>query len=363
MKKSNAYVCFVISLLFLAACDDGDGASGATPAMPYTEFFVAMPREAVYPVDNPYSSAKESLGELLFWDPILSGNIDVACASCHHPDHAWADGRVLSIGVGGVGLGPDRQGLAQTEFHSPSVLNVAFTGIDNRPIDPSFVSGRYFWDLRADTLEDQALEPILSAVEMRGDLFTEEEIVPEIIRRLQEIPAYVQLFEDAFGKGPVITADNISKSLATFQRGLITQRTRFDDFLDGNEEALTGREITGLNKFINGGCVDCHSGSMLSDFAIDEDKPIIRGLASVRTPSLRNVELTAPYMHNGSRASLNSALSLYDDRGDLDVAFDEDDDRGQIAAFLRTLTTPDFYRDVPSSVPSNLPVGGDTVQE
>ncbi len=354
----------VFTVLLITSCGGGggggdDGASAATPAMPYTEFFVAMPAQAVYPADNPFSDAKETLGELLFWDPILSGDADVACASCHHPDHAWADGRELSIGVGGEGLGPDREGVAETPRHSPSVLNMAFAGIDNRPIDPAFVSGPYFWDLRAETLEDQALEPILSRVEMRGELFSEAEIIPEVLSRLQANADYVLLFEQAFGAGDVVTANNIALALATYQRGLITPRTRFDDFLNGDETALSDREITGLNKFINAGCVDCHSGPMLSDFAIDASRPVIRGLPAVRTPSLRNVALTAPYMHNGSRPTLNSALGLYDDRDDLDLQFDDDDDAGDVAAFLRVLSTPDFARDIPLTVPSNLPVGGD----
>lgn len=359
--KAGSFLLMIVALL-LAACEGDEGASGATPDMPYTFFFVSAPTEAVYPEDNPYSKSKEDLGESLFWDPLLSGNVDVACATCHHPDFAWADGRSVSIGVGGTGLGPDREGASLTAFHSPTVLNVAFTGIDNRPIDPTFVSGPYFWDLRAETLEDQAIEPIKSAVEMRGTLFAEEDIMAEIISRLEENPEYVSLFEEAFGAGDVITEENIAKAIATFQRGLISPRTRFDTFLDGDESVFTQREITGLNKFINGGCVDCHSGPMLSDFTIHEDRPIIRSLDAVRTPSLRNVELTAPYMHNGSRRTLSSALDLYDERGDLDVTF-SDDDIGDVSAFLRTLTTENFNRDIPDSVPSNFPVGGEIANE
>ena len=359
--SKHAYLAGILAIVFLLTGCEQEGASGAAPSEPYTSFFTPIPTDVFYPSDNPYSDASEKLGELLFWDPILSGQMNVACASCHHPDLAWADGLAFSIGVDGIGLGLERNGIQQTEFHAPSVLNVAFTGIEQTDIPDSFISGKYFWDLRADTLEDQALQPIENAVEMRGEIFSKEQIFPEIITRLSLIPEYVQLFEDAFGEDDPITTENIAKALATFQRKLITQRTRFDAFLDGDNEALTSAEITGLNKFINAGCTDCHFGPLLSDFTIHEDQPVIRDKPAVRTPSLRNVELTPPYMHDGSRTTLRRAVSIYEERGDLGVTL-EDDDFGDIERFLRTLTDTGFYRDVPEFVPSNLPVGGDILQ-
>ncbi len=347
----------LISLIILAGCEE-DGASGDTPAEPYTSFFTPLPDAAVFPAENPLSEAKRALGELLFWDPILSGRMNVACASCHHPDHGWADGRRFSIGADGTGLGPLRSGTLETEFHSPSILNVAYTGLPQTQPGAGFVSGGYFWDLRAGTLEAQALEPIKSAVEMRSSDFLEEEIMPEIIERLSLIPEYQTLFSQAFADPDPITEENIAQAIATYQRTLITQPTRFDRFLDGEETALSAAEITGLNKFINGGCTDCHSGPMLADNLIDVDKPIQIDRPSVRTPSLRNVELTAPYMHDGSRATLGDAIALYEGRDDLEVTL-EDDDFGDIERFLQTLTDDSFPRQVPVSVPSQLPVGGD----
>ena len=356
IHRINLTVITLMAAMIISGCDE-DGASGATPDQPYTDFFTPLPEAAFYPADNPYSAAAETLGEFLFWDPILSGQMNVACASCHHPDFGWADGRAVSVGVDGIGLGPDRDGVALTDVHSPTVLNVAFTGIEQTEIADGFVPGAYFWDLRAATLEDQALQPIESAVEMRGTAFTADQILPEIVSRLGMIPEYVQLFEDAYGPIDPITPQNIARALATFQRGLVTQRTRFDDFLAGDEEALTDGEVYGLNKFINGGCADCHSGPMLSDFTIHADRPVIGGKEAVRTPGLRNVELTAPFMHDGSRTTLGSAISIYEDRGDLGVTLEEDD-FGDIATFLRTLTDEGFNRGVPVYVPSHLPVGG-----
>ena len=350
-------VIAVVSMISLAGCEE-PGASAAAPDAPYTSFFTPIPAVAVFPAGNEFSEPKRALGEFLFWDPVLSGRMNVACATCHHPDHGWADGRLFSIGVDGAGLGPSRTGVQETPFHSPSVLNVAYTGLAQTQPAPGFVSGGYFWDLRAATLEDQAIDPIKSEVEMRSSDFLEDEILPEIVNRLSLIPEYVTLFSAAFDGPDPISEANIAKALATYQRTLTTQPTRFDRFLEGDESALTNGEVNGLNKFINGGCTDCHSGPMLADNLIDPTKPIQVDKPAVRTPSLRNVELTAPYMHDGSRETLRQAIALYEDRGDLDVTLEEDD-FGDIQQFLRTLTDNDFPRAIPDYVPSQLPVGGD----
>lgn len=353
---------FLVMLPILLTGCGGNG--GDTPeeieGLTYTDFFSAIPEQPIYPMSNPYSREKEALGELLFWDPILSGDMDVACASCHHPDHNWADGRVLSIGVNGSGLGPARTGDSSTSFHAPTVLNVAFTGIENTVVTENFISGGYFWDLRADTLEEQSLGPIKNEIEMRGNVFSEDEILPEVIRRLNDNTEYVALFAAAFPESDPISDKNIASALATFQRKLITGRTRFDDFLAGDELALNGNEIEGLNTFINSGCVNCHFGPMLSDFSIHQDQPVLRGLQAVRTPGLRNVADTAPYMHNGSRVTLAEAIAEYEERNDLDVTMNEGDIDG-IEAFLQTLSNNEFYSDIPVEVPSGLSVGGNIV--
>lgn len=356
MGKPVAWIV-LISLVILAGCEE-EGASGDTPSEPYTSFFTPLPATAAFPADNAFSAEKRALGEFLFWDPILSGRMNVSCATCHHPDHGWADGRLFSIGVDGSGLGPNRSGVLETPFHSPSILNVAFTGLPQTEPDADFVSGSYFWDLRAGTLEEQAVNPIRSEVEMRSSDFLEDEILPEIVRRLSLIPEYQLLFESAFTDPDPITEENIARALATYQRTLITQPTDFDRFLAGDESALTAGEITGLNKFINGGCADCHSGPMLADNIIDATRPIQIDRPAVRTPTLRNVQLTAPYMHDGSRATLRDAIAIYEDRDDLRVTL-EDDDFGDIELFLETLTDSNFPREVPPYVPSGLPVGGD----
>lgn len=355
--KTHSFLFSLITALTLSACGGGEGASGATPDQPLSTFFKPIPEEPEYPADNAYSDVKRELGERLFWDPILSGGKNVACASCHHPDLAWADALERSIGSDGIGLGSDRIGFEETEVNSPSIVNVAYTGM-NLEDNATFISGGYFWDLRADTLEAQALEPIKSDVEMRGYDIAEDDIFAIITARLANIPEYAAYFAAAFPDEPNITEIHVAKAIATFQRTIVTQRTRFDDYLAGNEAALTSQEITGLNKFVNGGCARCHSGPMLSDNTIHLGQAIIQEKDAVRTPSLRNVALTAPYMHDGSRGTLHSAVSLYEERGDLAVTLD-DDDFNDITAFLNTLTDESFYRGIPTSVPSGLTVGGD----
>lgn len=351
-----------IAIVPLTGCND-DGIATDTQTRDYSAIFTPLPASPVYPESNPFGASKETLGEMLFWDPILSGDQNVACASCHHPDFGWADGRQLSVGSDGIGLGPARNGSQVTPVHSPSILNVAFTGMGiNAPVE-DFVSGGYFWDLRADTLEEQASGPIHNPVEMLGFNVSSDNIMKEIVLRLQAIPEYVELFDAAFATEEttdstiLITEENITKAIATFQRRVITGNTRFDDFLRGNQAALTQAEIIGLNKFIDGGCARCHSGPMLSDNLIHPGD-IIVGDRAVRTPTMRNLAFTVPYMHDGSHVTLTDAIAVYEERDDLQVTMD-DSDIGDLATFLRTLDSPDFYQQIPQSVPSGLPVGGD----
>lgn len=356
----------LISLSVVFGCND-DGIPADPQVREYSDLFAPLPTGSFYPSSNSFSVSKERLGELLFWDPILSGDQNVACASCHHPDFGWADGRGFSVGSDGLGLGPTRSGLQVTPLHAPTILNVSFTGIDvatasNSP-QSDFVSGGYFWDLRADTLEEQALGPIHNPVEMLGYNVPVQEIMNEIVMRLQAIPEYVELFDlafadnDAVAPAQSITPENIAKAIATFERKIISPATRFDEFMAGDTATFSQAEIIGLNKFIDGGCARCHSGPMLSDNQLRADEIVIGGRA-VRTPSLRNMAFTAPYMHDGSHVSLRDAIAAYEDRGDLQVTLDEND-FGDIETFLRTLDTVNFYAQIPESVPSGLPVGGD----
>lgn len=342
------------------------------------DLFGALPETVISPTENPTTSEKIELGRLLFYDPILSGNKDVACASCHHPNNAYAEKLDLSIGVGGRGLSSARTSGTLVKRNSMTILNTAYNGIDvDLFYEPS--TAVMFWDNRNTSLEKQALEPIHSFEEMRGHAFSENVAMDSIIARLESIAEYQQLFESAFGSNE-ITDENIAKAIAAFERNLINPNTRFDDYARGDENALSEKEIKGLAAFVEAGCNNCHSGPMFSDYelhalgvphneklnSIDDGN----GSHQFRTASLRNLTQTSPYMHNGIFENLEDAIEFYDDFDDSSLTELERDEElekvdlqerhiDEIAAFLKTLSSDDFDKKIPERVPSNLKVGGE----
>ena len=364
---------------------------------------------------------QEELGRLLFWDPVLSGPMDVSCATCHHPDFAYADGRALSLGPGAVGLGPDRVDLAGgvipvAQRNSPTLLNVAYNGLDRQrrrrrggprftplPADLETVNQErapMFWDRRARSLETQALLPLAIREEMRGDAYPEEVAVDSVVARLRAIPEYVSLFREVYGEETSIDATQIAGAIAAFERTLIARNSPFDRFLAGDVDALTTQQRRGLDEFNEADCSDCHRGPMLSDFNMHAEgvaeNPLLAepdagdGRFRFRTPTLRNVAVTAPYMHNGMLGTLEEVLAFYDRgrsenpnvsnrrrrRGDDDRRDDVPATPGRLSgrfrgvddmtvqqqediiAFLEALTDPDFDRTIPARVPSGLTPGG-----
>ena len=344
------------------------------------------------------------LGRMLFWDPILSGGKDVACASCHHPSFGYADGRELPIGVGGVGLGPARQDLSTGNIgfvrrNSPTIINTAYNGMDaDGQIFPSLAP--MFWDNRTFSLEEQALGPILSFEEMRGHAFDEAIALDSVVNRLQENAEYQQLFESAFGNTNAINPAGIARAIATFERSIIATNSPFDQFQAGNQNAMTQNQIRGMNRFMQVGCDDCHSGPMFSDFELhvlgvpdnnqlDESDAGANGSYAFRTPTLRNLDETGPYFHNGVGGNLQETVDFYRtvrgfanggnagggggnnglnvnpnvDRNDIDddirnLGNLNGDDIQEIVDFLRALDDPDFDRIIPQTVPSGLNPGG-----
>lgn len=349
----------------------------------------ALPLTCDAPENNPTTEEKIELGRLLFYDPILSGNKDVSCASCHHPEFGYAESLELSIGVNGKGFGSNRQFIQPndipfTKRNSPGLLNAAFNGID--------INGNYkpedapmFWDMRAKSLEEQAMNPIKQLEEMRGRDIEEHDMLNVIIKRLRAIPEYKRLFTKAFNEEDAITETNLGKALASFQRGLLANNSRFDEFMRGNPAALTQSEKEGMQLFLESGCARCHNGPMLSDF-----KPHVLGVAdnektgiidsginnsfAFRTPTLRNLRFSAPYMHSGKLKTLEQVLTFYEDlhgkalpnahvkKEQLDtlaiqtrVAFKN---IPRIVEFLNTLNDDKYDRKIPDAVPSGLSVGG-----
>jgi len=215
-KRSSLGRSGLASVLLLF-CPIADGYS-------QDDLISALPRNVKAPADNPISADKVALGRLLFWDPILSGNRDVACASCHHPALGYSDNRDLSIGVNGIGLGGERQfalpnAIPFVKRNSQTLLNVAFNGVDETgQYDPA--AAPMFWDMRVTSLEAQALEPIKTFEEMRGNAYTEDKAIAAVVARLNAIPEYRMLFGKAFGDNAV-SAVNLGKALATFERTLL----------------------------------------------------------------------------------------------------------------------------------------------
>jgi cytochrome c peroxidase len=330
----------------------------------------ALPETIIAPANNPQSPEKEELGKMLFWDPILSGNKDVSCATCHHPKKGYTDQIDLSLGINGHGLAQNRTGGLLIDRNAPTILNTAFNGItETGDYDP--LNTVMFWDNRASSLEEQSLMPIQDMKEMRGDVYTKENAIDSVSARLASIPAYVTMFNNAFGEGTVINGDKISKAIAAFERTLIAPNSRFDQYARGDSNALTIEEIRGLNAFNEANCAACHSGPMFTDFQLhDIGVPHNEKLAEIdngvdgkfRTPTLRNLPDTGPFMHNGEFTTLRDAVGFYNrfERNDEDaeqVNFDGDL-IDPLVAFIRTLNDPNFDKSIPENVPSGLPVGG-----
>lgn len=350
----------------------------------------ALPLYVTDPADNPSSPEKVNLGRLLFFDPILSGNKDVSCATCHQPEFNYAEFLETSIGVNGVGSGSKRRFIETNDLpfvkrNSQSILNTAFNGIKNGELyEPE--KAPMFWDLRAKGLEMQALEPIRTLEEMRGNSFHEDKVLDEIIERIRKIPAYSVLFSEAFsGEQEPVNQLNLSRAIASYERTLIAPNTRFDQYMRGDSNALSTSEKDGLNAFLVTGCAKCHSGPMFSDYRLhtlgvpdtDNRKESDAGINNdyaFRTPSLRNLRYTGPYMHSGKFATLEQVLMFYEDVAGgkilnskvkkeqmdslathMDVNFK---DISRIVEFLNTLNDDSFDKTVPASVPSGLPVKG-----
>ncbi len=399
-------------LLVVAAC--GDGPAGPPFAGPDDElrrrFDLRALGEIPYPPDNLRLPARAALGRLLFSDPILSGEKDVACATCHHPGFGFADGRQFSAGVSGVGLGPNRvvstsavtgRPIELEPRNSPTVLNAAFNA-DETGL-PSHL-GFQFWDGRVQGLEEQARVPITSRIEMAGDAYSEEAARDSVVARLRGIAEYVRLFREAFpaeaallAGSEVISMDTYGRSVAAYERELVTRNSAFDRYARGENGALTQEQKLGLELFFTkAGCASCHGGPMFSDFrfhvlGVPQEgggKAVIPGddtgreehtssaadRYAFRTPTLRNAELTAPYMHDGVFTTLEEVVRFYDqgvrprhpavpdalvDPLVRDPLLLTDDEVQAVVEFLKALTDPGTALDpdlltVPESVPSGL---------
>ncbi|NND82927.1 MAG: cytochrome-c peroxidase, partial [Gammaproteobacteria bacterium] len=247
-----------------------------------------------------FSPQQIDLGRYLFFDPLLSADNRVACASCHQPAMGFADGRALSLGVNG----------AVTERSAPTLWNVAFLT-------------SFFWDARADSLELQAQGPLYSEKEMATT-------PAELLRKLSSNSVYPGLFAQAFAGEPALTLNNIYTALTAFQTSLVSLNSRYDQYAHGDHSALSEVEIEGMNVFRSfvSRCAECHSPPLFTNNQVavigapePDGKPLDAGAelvvgdprmrAGFKVPSLRNIALTAPYMHSGVFGSLRETVAFY----------------------------------------------------
>lgn len=390
MGSSKSNILFLLILLFFTNCKDSKSKKALKKEITkVSTATTALPEKVKTPKDNPASKEKEVLGRLLFFDPILSGNKDVACATCHHPNNGYAEFLDISIGTNAHGLGSKRKFNTPNDIpfvkrNAQTIINTAFNGIDTyEKYHPE--SATMFWDDRAKSLENQALEPIKAFEEMRGHGFSENEILEVIVARLKDIPEYQKLFAIAFGDEDAINVVNLGKAIATYERTIIANNARFDQYMRGDKTAMLISEQEGFELFKKVGCVNCHNGPMFSDYkvhvlGVPENNKLpepdrgIKDTFSFRTPSLRNLRFTAPYMHNGSLNTLKKVLEFYEDISngkerntlvakekfdpfvrELDLSVKE---MSLIISFLNTLNDDSFDKTIPEVVPSGLPVAG-----
>ena len=300
----------------------------------------ARPASTPFPEDNRYTPEREALGRTLFFDPRLSGSGWISCASCHNPGLSWGDGLPRAIGHGMKTLGR----------RTPTILNLAW-------------GQAFFWDGRADTLEAQALGPIQAAGEMNLDLSS-------MIARIDGIPSYKALFAKAYPGEPV-APETVAKAIATFERGVVSPDAPFDRWVAGDDAAISAEAKRGFVVFnTKAACAKCHSGWRFTDDsfhdigvagddlgrgALLKDIPAVQH--AFKTPTLRDADRRGPYMHDGSIATLEAVVDFYDRGGlaarpslsnDLKPLGLTPEEKRQLLAFMRTLTSPDRPVQVPA---------------
>ena len=279
----------------------------AVVALTTTVIAAASSRSAVKIPGASLSEAEVALGRRLFFDPVLSSNGQVSCATCHRPDRGFGDGLPVSTGVSGVRL----------KRHTPHLFNLAW-------------SRTLFWDGRATSLEQQALEPIRNPAEMGlpGDAAAD---------KLRAIPSYLDAFAEVYPKSGV-TMKNLARALAAFERTLVSNDSAFDRFEAGDTTAMSERALAGRELFFGRAkCSTCHSGPQFTDglfhntgvLSNDQGRaafdrvgefqmrpyPFFQMRQAFKTPGLRNVALTAPYQHDGSEETLEKVVRFYNAGG------------------------------------------------
>lgn len=252
----------------------------------------------VFPQNNLYTKEKADLGKMLFFDPRLSSSGQISCANCHNPELGWTDNLTRSFGH-------DRQTGARNAM---TILNVGY-------------ATSFFWDGRAGSIEAQSVMPIQDQLEMNEHLNL-------AVKKINKLKGYQILFSKAF-EDKAVSQENIQKAIATFERTITSPPSRFDKFISGKSEVFTDEEVQGMHIFrTKANCISCHNTPYFSDNQFHNDGQILFGtknedfgrynvtkqkadLGKFRTPTLREVARTGPWMHHGHFPSLLDVVELY----------------------------------------------------
>jgi len=297
------------------------------------------------PADNPMTPEKVELGKQLYFDPRLSCDDTVSCASCHDPKKGWSNSAQFATGV-----------RSQVGGRSaPTIINAAYSELQ-------------FWDGRAHLLEGQALGPIQNPIEMDHKL-------EDCVTKLNKIPGYKQQFQKVFGME--VTSENIAKAIASFERTVLSGNAPYDKFKAGEMSALSAAAQRGMKLFFNKGhCSACHSGANFTDesfhnigIGMKAAKPdlgryevtkVTGDKGSFKTPTLREVARHGPYMHDGSLKTLEEVIEHYDKGGIANPQLDEEifplkltsDEKADLVTFLKEGLSSGDYPDI---APPKLP--------
>jgi cytochrome c peroxidase len=296
-----------------------------------------LPATPPHPEDNVPTAQRVELGKKLFFDPRLSGDGNMSCATCHSPLLGWSD--ALPTGKGVKSMVLDRA--------SPTVVNTAFNSLQ-------------MWDGRKKTLEEQAMGPMEATVEMNMD-------TQKLFKWLNTNEGYRALFQEAY-PGKPIDADSVSKAIASFERTVVSNSSPFDQWVAGKKDALTPDQVKGFALFIDpdkGNCAACHSGPNFTDnsfhnlglasFGKDNpdmgryaQKPVASMKGAFKTPTVREASNTAPYFHDGSAKTLEELVDFYAKGGVVKTNLSRSvkdltlnrDEKAQLVSFMQALASP-----------------------
>lgn len=293
-----------------------------------------------FPSTNIPSDAKLRLGRMLFYDPRLSSTGTISCASCHRQSLGFSDARPVSTGVRGE----------NGSRNAPSIVNTAY-------------QTSWFWDGRAGTLEHQIGAALTSSAEMDADTMAVQDY-------LRGSSTYALLFRDAFGTEEEMTLERAVDAIATFCRSLVSGNSRYDRFLMGDAAAMSVEEQEGMRLFFSdrAKCGSCHSGFNFTDNEFhsvalrahyyDRGRALVTGkerdVGKFKTPTLRNVAVSAPYMNEGNFATLDEVIDHYDKGGNPFIYKDTERirplalslaEKRRLRAFLEALTDEEFLQD------------------